>query len=670
MPEEGLKFRVELNVLKHLGIGLYSSTPSVMTEIISNSWDADSSKVEIVINPDDDVILVEDDGHGMTFSDVQDKFLKIGYSRRTREATKQLTRSGNRYVMGRKGIGKLAMFSLADRIQVVSRAEGQPVVAFEIDVKSLWQQAESEAEAIDYAVEPIPAPEDFRLEHGTRITLTQLKTKIHRTEDYLRPRLARRFGVFSASFQVRLNRRFLQRVDAGFYGDLQFLWHFDDGFESEIAKIAPNIAKYRDDNGDEVVCSDRLPDVVVPEPTRLAVKGFIGSVDVPAKLGRGEESVNKLAIFANGRLFQEDILASLGDARYFNSYLVGEIHADFLDRDDTDRATASREAIQNDDEVFQALRGFLKLKLAAIRDQWDMWRIAQGYENAPDKNQAIEDWIKGFKDKRDRQAANKIMTSISKLVFTNDEETNSAARKMLYKSAVVGFEKLKARDQLAALDNVTDVLSPEFQAIFSSLDDIEESYYLEIVRSRLEVIRKFEEEIVDQGKQEKVAQRYLFDHLWLLDPSWDRVSGSEVMEQTLTAELKRAHPDAETGARLDIAYRRTGGTHVIIELKRPGLTTKVSTLEEQGRKYVKAIEQWYRENPNAEGRLGRLPPVNVFFLVSEAPQLDQRDAETWKTWHLSALSYKGLIANARMAYQSYLGVQAAVGRVAMVLDSI
>jgi len=68
--KESLRFRIELNVLNHLGIGLYSSTPAVMTEIIANSWDADATSVDITVEPEDDLIVIQDDGHGMTREDV------------------------------------------------------------------------------------------------------------------------------------------------------------------------------------------------------------------------------------------------------------------------------------------------------------------------------------------------------------------------------------------------------------------------------------------------------------------------------------------------------------------------------------------------------------------------------------------------------------------------
>ena len=34
-----------LNVLKHLGFGLYSNVPAVLAEVVANSWDADAQHV-------------------------------------------------------------------------------------------------------------------------------------------------------------------------------------------------------------------------------------------------------------------------------------------------------------------------------------------------------------------------------------------------------------------------------------------------------------------------------------------------------------------------------------------------------------------------------------------------------------------------------------------------
>ncbi len=667
-----LEFRIELNVLNHLGIGLYSSTPAVVTEIISNAWDADAENVNILLEPDKDFIQVEDDGHGMDEDAVRNKFLKVGYSRRLKEPTGDFSRTKHRRVMGRKGIGKLAMFSLANSIEIVTKAADSEAVSFKIDVARLKEMAGGKEEALNYPVERVPVPADFDKKQGTRIVLRRLNSRINKTEAFLRPRLARRFGVFGDDFKVHLNGALVTRKDADFYGDIQFLWYFDAASQQEISAVAPNIAvapPVKDGAAGEPLCAALDPSIPGDDPT-LLVRGFIATVDTPSKLGKGDETLNKIAVFANGRLFQEDILAELGDARYFNSYIVGEIHADFLDRDGIDRATASREAIKHDDEKFQKLRAQLKQSLKIVRDQWDEWRRLLGYVKSPDANPAIQRWIASFKNPIERKAADRLMTSIANVSMSNDEQKNKEARKLLYRSAVVGFEKLRVRNQLEQLDEIKDVLSPEFQAIFASLDDIEESHYLDITRTRLEVIRKFSEEIVDEGRLEKVAQEYLFGHLWLLDPSWDRVTGTEVMEKTLTDELKRACPDVDGGARLDIAYRTQAGRHVIIELKRPGKRVKATDLELQGRKYVDAMEQFYIDHPDLDSLNGRTPAIDVIFLVSERPDMNKRQEEAFAAYNMKVMTYGGMIINAQRAYQDYLRVVDNVGKIETVLKEI
>lgn len=61
--------RISLNVLQHLGIGLYSSFPAVLSEIVANAWDADATEVKINIDRENKQIIIIDNGHGMCIED-------------------------------------------------------------------------------------------------------------------------------------------------------------------------------------------------------------------------------------------------------------------------------------------------------------------------------------------------------------------------------------------------------------------------------------------------------------------------------------------------------------------------------------------------------------------------------------------------------------------------
>src|SRR5881394_1020369 len=95
-------FEISLSVLDHLGRHLYRSFATVLGEAISNSWDADSSNVWIYINRENNSLLIKDDGRSMSEEDFQNKFLKIGYSKRKKG--EDSSKKGRPFI-GRKGIG-------------------------------------------------------------------------------------------------------------------------------------------------------------------------------------------------------------------------------------------------------------------------------------------------------------------------------------------------------------------------------------------------------------------------------------------------------------------------------------------------------------------------------------------------------------------------------------
>lgn len=75
-------FNISLSILNHLGRNLYRSFITVLGEAISNSWDADATNVNICVDKEKNILVIQDDGKGMTDYDFQNKFLKIGYSKR------------------------------------------------------------------------------------------------------------------------------------------------------------------------------------------------------------------------------------------------------------------------------------------------------------------------------------------------------------------------------------------------------------------------------------------------------------------------------------------------------------------------------------------------------------------------------------------------------------
>ena len=102
-----MKFAGE--VVKHLGLQMYSGPVPAIAELISNAWDANAEKVQININfgkriSTRSIIEVRDNGHGMGWEDCDLKYMIIGRDARKEDGnfTKEPFK---RKRMAHKGLG-------------------------------------------------------------------------------------------------------------------------------------------------------------------------------------------------------------------------------------------------------------------------------------------------------------------------------------------------------------------------------------------------------------------------------------------------------------------------------------------------------------------------------------------------------------------------------------
>ena len=140
------ELNIDLNVLNHLGLNLYSNVPAVLSELVANAWDADASQVDVSIEGqgENKKIIIKDNGCGMNDSDLRDKFLTVGYQRRTtNDPNSDRTPLKNRAVMGRKGIGKLSAFSIAGKVKIVTKEKGSLPLGIELDVEDIRRAIEN-----------------------------------------------------------------------------------------------------------------------------------------------------------------------------------------------------------------------------------------------------------------------------------------------------------------------------------------------------------------------------------------------------------------------------------------------------------------------------------------------------------------------------------------------
>jgi hypothetical protein len=644
--------QLDLRVLDHLGLRLYSNAAAVLSEAVANAWDADAKNVRIKI--DADRIEIEDDGVGMSLTDINDRFLYVGYDKRQKEGAKS---PGGRPFMGRKGIGKLALFSIAEVVEVATR-KGKETHSFHMDTAGI-KAAISRSE--EYKPKPMTGAAPAK---GTRISLTSLKKKrTSQTVSALRKRIARRFSIIGFtsptgdSFSVYINGTIISPNDRDDLQAIEFLWEFGSS-PSIPATSCPNLKKR--------FLLPNSPSVIHPE---WAVKGWLGTASRPKKLSSDDAGLmNGLIVIARGRLIQENILDKLGFNMLLGNYITGQIEADFLDTEvDDDIATSDRQRLMEDDDRYVALRDFLRKTLVSISDDWTKLRNEARGKEAVDDNPALGEWIAELPVGQ-RDAARRTLGVILGVELESDDD-----RKDLYRSGMLAFERLRLRDASHTLGELPILTAEKLLPILSDLSSLEGSMYRDIVRARLDVISKFED-LVDADAKEKVLQGHLFENLWLLDPGWERAAGSERIEQTLKKDYDVFSPtltDEESRGRLDIRYKTNAGEHIIVELKRAGRPMKLTDLQEQGQKYRTALAKCLKlagvENPL----------ISIVFVLGN-PIAEEEETylptdyvgKTLQPLNARIAYYDQLIASARSAYAEYLDRSKKLDRIEKVLSKI
>lgn len=366
-------FNISLSVLNHLGRNLYRNFVTVIGEAISNSWDADATKVWIKIDKDHRSMCIVDNGAGMDADDFQNKFLKIGYSKRKNGIVR--SKKGRPYI-GRKGIGKLALLSCAEKIHIATKTNSTEPIGGVIDNSELDKAITDDLNSQDYILQNISFEVISLLDNvsqGTVIYFENITDNIINTIDYIKKLIALnfKFSLIDNEFSIYIND---ELIGVNLLGDLakntQFVWIINNHAEPFLDYETTGFA----------------PQETIKIESRLPIKGFIATAYRPANIKiRGANDKITLDLFVNGRMREKDLLRHIPTARIVENYTFGQIYSDDLDSGmGKDVFTSSREGIISNDINYIAIMKEIETIFKNIIEQWDALRRKYGESGDPD----------------------------------------------------------------------------------------------------------------------------------------------------------------------------------------------------------------------------------------------------------------------------------------------
>lgn len=123
--DNAIYFNFSYTALKMLGKNLYNNPLSAVAELVANGIDAKATNIYVYIDMSDkqhSTIEIVDDGIGMSYEDLAEKYVWVGRNKRQDEA---LSSEDKEVIMGRKGIGKLAALYLSSRYYIFSKKNNE-----------------------------------------------------------------------------------------------------------------------------------------------------------------------------------------------------------------------------------------------------------------------------------------------------------------------------------------------------------------------------------------------------------------------------------------------------------------------------------------------------------------------------------------------------------------
>ena len=333
MAEKKLRMSFDPHTIEHLGIKMYSRLPNAIAELIANAYDADAHNVYIQITDknDEKSICISDDGVGMSFEEINEKFLRIGRKRRIDD--NGLSPSGKRKVTGRKGLGKLAFFGIGNTIEIKTK-QSEIQTTFTMNWNDIINSEGSDYEP-HFSVEPCDK------KTGTSIILRDLKRQSYIDKDSLSVSLSKLFNFFDDTFKV-------------------FISINDD----EDLQIDDKLRYQKLDSQIRWIIPEKLS-IPFDYLTMYNITGEILATAKPLK-----PDLRGVTLFAHGRMVNMPEFFGVGESSHGYSYITGWLNIDFIDEGTDDVISTDRQSLNWELPQTEELRNNLQELMHFIEREW------------------------------------------------------------------------------------------------------------------------------------------------------------------------------------------------------------------------------------------------------------------------------------------------------------
>lgn len=127
--KQTLKWRFDVNTFRLIGRELITDRITAVFELVKNCYDANATEVDVSFfnvstKNGQSKIIIKDNGTGMSFSDIQNKWMVVGTN--SKRASLYSPEPFNRRYVGAKGIGRFAVDKLGTKLTIKTKQKNEP----------------------------------------------------------------------------------------------------------------------------------------------------------------------------------------------------------------------------------------------------------------------------------------------------------------------------------------------------------------------------------------------------------------------------------------------------------------------------------------------------------------------------------------------------------------
>ncbi|MEN9372967.1 MAG: hypothetical protein RIR79_519 [Pseudomonadota bacterium] len=611
LVEKPFQLEFSSRVIEHLGIKLYQNKPTnVVAEFLSNSWDADATAVQIELKAHGadgtPSIVITDNGRGMTRSELTDEFLIIGRNRRSTPTEKT---PAHRRPMGRKGIGKLAGFGIAQTIDIISSPhykirlnEENVAPTFYWLRFSLKDLVEKSNAALNGIYKPIVIADGVTLDEleslinsnanhtsyenflvnarkgigGVCISLSNTTLKKAFNIDALLTSLGRRFTVsmLRDDFIVKVNSKTIQPENA-----LPPFHNF--GF------------------GD---CKNLCIEKITIDGIERELRYWVKFVDIEGANWSIENA--GVGIYTHGKIAQDrPFFFEIKGKEIHSRYIYGVIEADWLDELPSDVVSTDRRSIDWDTPETLIFHEWGSKKISCWIDDFRKWKSQQPKKVIIERIRKVSPQLNltGSEEEALADLLNEVLPSLA-----NDEEAKNRTTKSFKEAWTHAPTRLLTKNLWEKVFSSIDSNSGVFAELIENLRKsmVPEALGLAVTMAQrvaaITVMRK----MIEEDKTETHLQRLIETFPWLLGPQWEKLIANQEIKTLVSKKHKPdesmgewSMSDANIKLKPDFVFLSDAGAEkefIVFELKGPehGKTLQPEEYDQLG-KYLQIIERIY-----------------------------------------------------------------------------